>query len=82
AVIVLAVPPLLNRARYGNVEAFRILGRFAIAAAIINVLYTAAVPQFAIMRGSYAGMVKGGFYHRNTLGQFGSVSFVCLLSTQ
>ncbi|WP_042954419.1 O-antigen ligase family protein [Rhizobium leguminosarum] len=82
AVIVLAVPPLLYRARYGNVEAFRILGRFAIAAAFINVLYTAAFPQFAIMRGSYAGMVKGAFYHKNTLGQFCSVSFVCLLSTQ
>ncbi|TAV72264.1 O-antigen ligase family protein [Rhizobium leguminosarum] len=82
AVIVLAVPPLLFRARYGNVEAFRILGRFAIAAAFINVLYTVAFPQFAIMRGSYAGMVKGAFYHKNTLGQFCSVSFVCLLSTQ
>ncbi|KPH07349.1 O-antigen ligase [Rhizobium sp. BK619] len=82
AVIVLAIPPLLYRARYGNVEAFRVLGRFAIAAAFINVLYTAAFPQFAIMRGSYAGMVKGAFYHKNTLGQFSSISFVCLLSTE
>ncbi len=79
AVALLTVGPIFYRARYGSVETFEGLAKFAIAAAFINILYTAAFPQFAVMRGSYAGMVKGAFYHKNMLGQFSTTNFILLL---
>ncbi|MGG7578621.1 O-antigen ligase family protein [Rhizobium sp. Nf11,1] len=80
AVTVLTIAPLLYRRRYGSVETFRLLTNFAIFAAFANVLYTVAFPRFAIMGGSYAGMVKGLFYHKNTMGQFFAVAFVVVVS--
>ncbi|OWV72116.1 hypothetical protein ATY77_11325 [Rhizobium sp. R634] len=79
AVALLSAGPILYRARYGAVETFESLAKFAIATAFINILYTAAFPQFAVMRGSYAGMVKGAFYHKNMLGQFSATNFILLL---
>ncbi|MBX4937849.1 O-antigen ligase family protein [Rhizobium binae] len=80
AVAVLTIAPLLYRRRYGSIETFRLLQNFAIFAAFANVLYTAAFPHFAIMGGSYAGMVKGLFYHKNTMGQFFAVAFIVVFS--
>lgn len=80
AVAVLTIPPLLYRHRYGSVETFRLLATFGIFAAFANVLYTIALPRYAVMAGSYAGMVKGLFYHKNGLGQFCAVSFITMLS--
>lgn len=80
AVTVLTIAPLLYRRRYGSVETFRLLENFAVFAAFANVLYTAAFPHFAIMGGSYAGMVKGLFYHKNTMGQFFAVAFIIVVS--
>ncbi|ANL66897.1 O-antigen ligase-related protein [Rhizobium phaseoli] len=80
AVVTLTIAPLLYRRRYGNVETFRLLQNFAIFAAFANVLYLAAFPRFAIMGGSYAGMVKGLFYHKNTMGQFFAVAFIVVVS--
>ncbi|MBY5569161.1 O-antigen ligase family protein [Rhizobium leguminosarum] len=79
AVALLTAGPLLYRARYGAVDTFESLAKFAIATAFINILYTAAFPRFAVMRGSYAGMVKGAFYHKNMLGQFSAINFILLL---
>ncbi|MBX4894114.1 O-antigen ligase family protein [Rhizobium bangladeshense] len=80
AVTVLTIAPLLYRRRYGSVETFRLLENFAVFAAFANVLYTAAFPHFAIMGGSYAGMVKGLFYHKNMMGQFFAVAFIVVVS--
>ncbi|MBB3351020.1 O-antigen ligase [Rhizobium sp. BK049] len=80
AVTILTIAPLLYRRRYGSVDTFKVLQNFAIFAAFANVLYTAAFPQFAIMGGSYAGMVKGLFYHKNTMGQFFAVAFIVVVS--
>lgn len=79
AVILLTVPVILYRARYGGERLFYSFATFCIISAFANFLYTAAFPQFAIMRGSYAGMVKGLFYHKNILGQFCAVAFIVLL---
>ncbi|EJZ17255.1 O-antigen ligase family protein [Rhizobium sp. Pop5] len=80
AVAILTIGPLLYRHRYGSVETFRLLQNFAIVAAFANVLYIIAFPRFAIMGGSYAGMVKGLFYHKNTMGQFFAVAFIVVIS--
>ncbi|WP_434711018.1 O-antigen ligase family protein [Rhizobium sp. YTUHZ045] len=80
AVAVLTVAPLLYRHRYGSVETFRLLATFGMFAAFANILYTVALPRYAVMGGSYAGMVKGLFYHKNGLGQFCAVSFITMLS--
>ncbi|WP_312947862.1 O-antigen ligase family protein [Agrobacterium sp.] len=81
ATLVLALPSILYRARYGGPQTLKVFAKFAIIAAFANIAYTVAFPQFAIMRGSYDGMVKGLFYHKNGLGQFCAISFVCLIST-
>ncbi|MBX5068903.1 O-antigen ligase family protein [Rhizobium lentis] len=80
AVAVLTVAPLLYRCRYGSVETFRLLATFGMFAAFANILYTIALPRFGVMGGSYAGMVKGLFYHKNGLGQFCAVSFITMIS--
>ena len=80
AVTVLTIAPLLYRQRYGSVETFRLLANFGIFAAFANILYTLALPRYAVMSGSYAGMIKGLFYHKNGLGQFCAISFVAILS--
>lgn len=79
AAMLLASGPILYRAKYGPVATFNALGRFVVFAAFANLLYTLAFPRFAIMRGSYAGMVKGLFYHKNLLGQYSAVAFIILL---
>ncbi len=81
AVLILTVAPLLYRLRYGSVDTYRQLQNFCIFAAFANVLYTLAFPRFGIMAGSYAGMVKGLFYHKNTMGQFFALAFVIVLPT-
>ncbi|EJL34060.1 lipid A core-O-antigen ligase-like enyme [Caulobacter sp. AP07] len=80
AVAILTAAPLLYRLRYGGAETFRALANFAIVSAFANILYTVAFPQFAVMGGSYAGDVKGLFYHKNGLGQFSAVGFLILFS--
>ncbi|MBB3917409.1 O-antigen ligase family protein [Rhizobium fabae] len=80
AVAILTVAPLLYRFRYGSVATFQVLINFGIFAAFANILYTVAFPRYAIMSGSYAGMIKGLFYHKNGLGQFCAVSFIAMLS--
>lgn len=81
ATLVLALPAILYRARYGGPQTLKVFANFAIVAAFANIAYTVVFPQFAIMRGSYDGMLKGLFYHKNGLGQFCAISFVCLIST-
>lgn len=78
AVALLAAPPLLFRARFGSIETYKLICRFIYVTAIANFIYTFAFPQFSIMGGSYAGMVKGLFYHKNGLGQFCSMAIVIL----
>lgn len=80
ALTLFTLPPLLYRLRYGSAETFRSLGNFVIAAAFLNLAYTVVFPRFAVMGGSYAGMVKGLFYHKNMMGQFCAIGVIVLLS--
>jgi len=80
AIVVITLPPLLFRLRYGSVETLRLARNFCIVAIFANVLYTFAFPQFAVMQGNdYDGMVKGLFYHKNGLGQFCAIAFIIIL---
>lgn len=78
AVALLAMGALTFRLRYGGAATYRLLINFITWTAFANILYLLAFPQFAIMGGSYAGDVKGLFYHKNGLGQFSAVSFLIL----
>ncbi len=78
AMALLTVPPLLYRLRYGGMQTFRHIRNFAIFSAFANAAYIVAFPRFAIMAGSYAGDVKGLFYHKNGLGQFSAVATIVL----
>jgi O-antigen ligase len=80
AVLILTVAPLLFRLRYGSEDTFNVLVKFAIFSGFANIIYTVAFPQYAVMGGSYAGMVKGLFYHKNGLGQFVAANFILLVS--
>ncbi|NBB63343.1 O-antigen ligase family protein [Pseudomonas sp. ODNR1LW] len=79
AVTLITIAPILYRTRYGAEETWRLVYYFVSAAAILNVIYTIAFPQFAVMGGSYNGMVKGLFYHKNLMGHFFAISFFIIL---
>ncbi|MBD9388215.1 O-antigen ligase family protein [Agrobacterium sp. AGB01] len=80
ALTLFTLPPLFYRLKYGSAETFRAFSKFIIAAAFLNLAYIIVFPRFAIMGGSYAGMVKGLFYHKNIMGQFCAIGVIVLLS--
>ncbi|CAN5415097.1 hypothetical protein BH10PSE2_BH10PSE2_09840 [soil metagenome] len=75
----ITVAVLAYRLRYGAAETWRTIGLMVSWAVIANVVYTLAFPQFAIMAGSYQGMVKGLFFHKNLMGHFVTISFFLIL---
>lgn len=79
AVALLTVGPLLYRCRYGKAQTMQLLSKFFIVTAYLNIAYTVLFPQYAVMGGSYAGMVKGLFYHKNLAGQFFAIGFLVIL---
>lgn len=80
ALTLFTLPPLFYRLKYGSAETFRAFGKFVIATAFLNLAYIILFPRFAVMGGSYAGMVKGLFYHKNIMGQFCAIGIIVLLS--
>ena len=79
AVLVISVPILLFKNRFGGVKTLAMLRKFALIAVFANLLYTAALPRYGIMGGSLAGSVRGLFLHKNFFGQFSAVAFLLLL---
>jgi len=79
AVIVISVPVLLFKARFGSVKTMEMLRNFAAVSVFANLLYTAALPSHGIMQGSLAGSVRGMFLHKNFFGQFSAVAFLVLV---
>jgi O-antigen ligase len=79
AVVVISLPILLFKNRFGSVKTLEMLRNFAVVAVIANLLYTAALPHYGIMGGTLAGSVRGMFVHKNFFGQFSAVAFVLLL---
>jgi O-antigen ligase len=79
AVIVISIPMLLFKERYGSAVTFRLLRNFAAFAVLANLAYTVVFPGFGIMGGSLAGSMRGMFMHKNLFGQFSAIAFVLLL---
>jgi O-antigen ligase len=79
AVIVISIPMLLFKERYGSAATFRLLRNFAAFAVLANLAYTVVFPGFGIMGGSLAGSMRGMFMHKNLFGQFSAIAFVLLL---
>lgn len=79
AVIVISIPLLLFKERYGSIATYRLLRSFAVFAVLANLAYTVALPGYGIMGGSLAGSMRGMFMHKNLFGQFSAIAFVLLL---
>lgn len=79
AVIVISMPVLFFRLRFGAEHTMVALRRFAAAAIVVNFLYIVAFPGYGIMGGSLAGSARGMFVHKNIFGQFAAVAFLILL---
>ena len=79
AVVVISLPVLLFKLRFGSLKTIEMLRNFAAVAVIANLLYTAALPRYGIMSGSLAGSVRGMFLHKNFFGQFSAVAFLLLV---
>lgn len=71
---------LFYRLKFGTLKTMQTLAAFFVILAFANVVYTILFPQYAVMRGSYAGMVKGLHYHKNGLGQTTAIGMVFILS--
>ncbi|HEV7719096.1 MAG TPA: O-antigen ligase family protein [Arsenicitalea sp.] len=81
AVIVISLPILLFKNRFGSVKTIEMLRNFAVVAVFANLLYTAILPRYGVMGGSLAGSVRGLFLHKNFFGQFSAVAFLLLVPT-
>jgi O-antigen ligase len=81
AVIVISLPILLFKNRFGSIKTFEMLRNFAVVAVFANLLYTAILPRYGVMGGSLAGSVRGLFLHKNFFGQFSAVAFLLLVPT-
>ncbi len=79
AVLVISLPILLFKARFGSVITIQTLQNFGVVAVFANLLYTAILPRYGIMSGSLAGSVRGLFLHKNFFGQFSAVAFLLLV---
>jgi len=79
AVVVISLPVLLFKLRFGSVKTVEMLRNFAVVAVFLNLLYTAALPRYGIMGGSLVGSVRGMFLHKNFFGQFSAVAFLLLV---
>ncbi|KSB88501.1 hypothetical protein AS593_15490 [Caulobacter vibrioides] len=75
AVVIMTLAVTLYRTRYGAVETWRVVYLFFVVAAFANIAYTIVFPKFAVMGGSYHGMVRGLFYHKNIMAQFFAIGF-------
>jgi O-antigen ligase len=79
AVLVISLPILLFKSRFGGAKTIAMLRKFAMIAVFANLLYTAALPRYGVMGGSLSGSVRGLFLHKNFFGQFSAVAFLLLL---
>ena len=79
AVVAISAPTLLYRHLFGPDRLLSALGKFALAMAYINLVYTLLFPQYAIMVNQHAGRWKGLFEHKNFAGPFFSVAFYLVL---
>lgn len=79
AVVVISIPMLLFKEHCGSAATYRLLRRFAAAAVLLNLAYTAVFPGTGVMSGSLAGAMRGLFLHKNLFGQFSAIAFVLLL---
>ena len=79
AVVVISLPVLLFKFRFGSLKTVEMLRNFAVVTVFANLLYTAALPRYGIMSGSLAGSVRGMFLHKNFFGQFSAVAFLLLV---
>ena len=75
-VFFVSLPVVAFAARFGIKRTLENFRRFCIAAILVNIVYTAAFPHFAIMGGG-AGF-RGMFPHKNQLGPFMAIAFVAL----
>ncbi len=71
---------LFYRLKFGVLKTMETLAAFFVVLALANVAYTILFPQYAVMRGSYAGMVKGLHYHKNGLGQTTAIGLIFILN--
>lgn len=71
---------LFYRLRFGPLKTMETLAAFFVVLALANVAYTVLFPHYAVMRGSYAGMVKGMHYHKNGLGQTTAIGLIFILN--
>lgn len=71
---------LSYRLKFGTLKTMETLAAFFVILALANVAYTVLFPQYAVMRGSYAGMVKGMHYHKNGLGQTTAIGLIFVLN--
>jgi len=79
AVVVISLPILLFKFRFGSVKTIEMMRNFAAVSIVANLLYTAITPSHGIMQGSLAGSVRGMFLHKNFFGQFSAVAFLLLV---
>lgn len=79
APIVLALPMIFVVGQFGATTAFRWMRLFVAVALVINFVYLAVFPQYAIMSGSLSGSFRGMFQHKNLFGAWCGVAFVLLL---
>ncbi len=71
---------LFYRLKFGVLKTMETLAAFFVVLALANVAYTILFPQYAIMRGSLAGMVKGLHYHKNSMGQATAIGLIFILN--
>jgi len=71
---------LFYRLKFGALKTMETLATFFVVLALANVAYTILFPQYAVMRGSYAGMVKGLHYHKNGMGQATAIGMIFILN--
>ena len=71
---------LFYRLKFGVLKTMETLAAFFVVLALANAAYTILFPQYAVMRGSYAGMVKGLHYHKNGLGQTTAIGLIFILN--
>ncbi|MDR3472006.1 MAG: O-antigen ligase family protein [Devosia sp.] len=79
AVVVISLPILLFKNRFGSVKTIEMMRNFAVVAVLANLLYTAALPRYGVMGGALSGSVRGMFLHKNFFGQFSAVAFLLLV---
>jgi O-antigen ligase len=79
AVVLLTIPPLLYKERFGPEKFMAFLQNAAMIMIAVNLVYIVAFPHYGIMGGSLAGSARGLFLHKNVFGQVAALSFVLLL---